>query len=76
MSLKAKQLIIAVLAAAFLVSLIFVQWKEIVRKEEELGLRPPNIIVPASSRACVDCHREQNATAGRHAPLDCVTCHH
>jgi len=25
---------------------------------------------------CVDCHREQNATKGTKAPLDCVTCHH
>ena len=25
---------------------------------------------------CIDCHRKENATAGRHAPLDCVTCHH
>ncbi|HZO38084.1 MAG TPA: cytochrome c3 family protein [Methylomirabilota bacterium] len=38
------------------------------------GLRP----APPSLTMgwCVDCHREQNATAGRHAPLDCVTCHH
>ena len=25
---------------------------------------------------CVECHREQNATHGAHAPLECVTCHH
>ena len=25
---------------------------------------------------CIDCHRKENATAGRHAPFDCVTCHH
>jgi mono/diheme cytochrome c family protein len=25
---------------------------------------------------CVECHREQNATRGAHAPLECVTCHH
>jgi hypothetical protein len=25
---------------------------------------------------CIECHREQNAKAGRRAPLDCVTCHH
>jgi hypothetical protein len=38
------------------------------------GLRPAP---PALTMGwCVDCHREQNATAGRHAPLDCVTCHH
>ena len=31
---------------------------------------------PLTMGWCVECHREQNATAGRHAPLDCVTCHH
>jgi len=25
---------------------------------------------------CVECHRQQNATRGMHAPLDCVACHH
>jgi len=25
---------------------------------------------------CIDCHRDQNATKGTKAPLDCVTCHH
>ncbi len=25
---------------------------------------------------CVQCHREQNAARGTHAPLDCITCHH
>jgi hypothetical protein len=25
---------------------------------------------------CIDCHRDQNATRGTKAPLDCVTCHH
>ena len=25
---------------------------------------------------CVDCHREQNASRGLQAPLDCVACHH
>ena len=38
------------------------------------GLRPAP--PPLTMGWCVDCHREQNATAGRHAPLDCVTCHH
>ncbi len=25
---------------------------------------------------CVECHREQNRTAGKQAPVDCVACHH
>ena len=38
------------------------------------GMRP---VPPALTMGwCVECHLEQNRTAGRHAPLDCVTCHH
>ena len=38
------------------------------------GMRPAN---PALSMGwCIDCHRDQNATRGTKAPLDCVTCHH
>ncbi|MGH7313314.1 MAG: cytochrome c3 family protein [Candidatus Rokuibacteriota bacterium] len=39
-----------------------------------VGLRPPP--PPLSMGWCVDCHREQNATRGTKAPLDCITCHH
>ncbi|PYM37437.1 MAG: menaquinol oxidoreductase [Candidatus Rokuibacteriota bacterium] len=39
-----------------------------------VGLRPA--ARPLTMGWCVDCHRRQNATAGMHAPLDCVTCHH
>jgi mono/diheme cytochrome c family protein len=39
-----------------------------------LGFRPP--ARPLTMGWCVDCHRAQNATAGKQAPLDCVTCHH
>lgn len=56
MTLKTKQWIIFVLGLAFLASLFFVQWQEHLRKEEELGLRPPHVIVPANSQGCVDCH--------------------
>jgi Cytochrome c7 and related cytochrome c/Class III cytochrome C family len=31
---------------------------------------------PLSMGWCIECHREQNATHGAKAPLDCVTCHH
>jgi hypothetical protein len=31
---------------------------------------------PLTMGWCVECHRQQNETAGKHAPLDCVTCHH
>jgi hypothetical protein len=38
------------------------------------GLRPAP--PPLSMGWCVDCHRQQNATRGTQAPLDCVVCHH
>jgi hypothetical protein len=31
---------------------------------------------PLSMGWCIDCHRDQNATRGAKAPLDCITCHH
>ena len=39
-----------------------------------VGLRPAP--PPLTMGWCVDCHRQQNATRGTQAPLDCVMCHH
>jgi len=39
-----------------------------------VGFRPAP--QPLSLGWCIECHREQNATRGSHAPLQCVTCHH
>jgi mono/diheme cytochrome c family protein len=39
-----------------------------------VGLRPPSR--PLTMGWCVECHRRENATRDRRAPLDCVTCHH
>lgn len=39
-----------------------------------IGLRPAP--PPLTMGWCVDCHREQNRTRGRAAPLDCIACHH
>ena len=39
-----------------------------------VGLRTP--APPLTMGWCVECHREQNATRGMKAPLDCVACHH
>jgi mono/diheme cytochrome c family protein len=39
-----------------------------------VGLRPA--APPFTMGWCIDCHREQNKTKGRQAPLDCVACHH
>jgi hypothetical protein len=38
------------------------------------GMRPTP--PPLTMGWCIDCHRDQNATKGAKAPLDCVTCHH
>ena len=39
-----------------------------------VGLKPTP--PPLTMGWCVECHRAQNATQGRRAPLDCVACHH
>lgn len=39
-----------------------------------VGLTPAQR--PLTMGWCIECHREQNATRGTRAPLDCVTCHH
>jgi mono/diheme cytochrome c family protein len=39
-----------------------------------VGLRPAT--PPLSMGWCIACHREQNATRGTRAPLDCVACYH
>ncbi|MCE9552893.1 MAG: hypothetical protein K8T91_05895 [Planctomycetes bacterium] len=83
MSLRTKQWIIAVLGSAFLVSLLFVQWREVARVREEAGLVPPHIAVPASSESCVKCHGESSPgiidhwKGSTHAVkgVGCVECH-
>ena len=60
MSLKTKRIIIALLAACFVLSLLFVQWMEILRKKQEAGLAPQPILVPATSKDCVDCHTKSS----------------
>ena len=44
----------ALLAVAFLGSLIFVQWREVVRKQEEAGLRPHPIAMGISEQCHLD----------------------
>lgn len=83
MSLRVKQILIAVLSAVFLVSLIFVQWMEVARKQEEAGVAVRRVAVPASSQQCVECHRQsspgiidhwQGSTHAR-TGVGCVECH-
>ena len=83
MSMKMKQTIIAVLGGLFLVSLIFVQAMELIRKQEEAGLRRPHVATPASSKGCVECHEKispgiiDHWAGSTHAEkgIGCVECH-
>ncbi len=83
MSLNTKRIIIAVLAAGFLVSLLFVQRMEVERKKVESGEKKPRLVVPAASKDCVKCHSESSAglvahwSGSKHASrgVGCVECH-
>lgn len=83
MSLKTKQIIIGLLGLLFLLSLVFVQWMEVARKQQEAGLVPHAVSIPAKSAACVDCHRQSSPgitdhwTGSTHAEkgVGCVECH-
>ncbi len=83
MTLETKKWVIGLLGAAFLVSLLFVQWMEVSRKRREAGLSAPLIAVPSSSQDCVACHQQQNPgvvepwKGSRHAMtgVACVECH-
>ena len=83
MTLETKRIIIAILGATFLISLLFVQQREVTRQREEAGLVPARIVVPATSKQCVECHRQLNAgiidhwKGSRHARVGvgCTDCH-
>jgi hypothetical protein len=83
MTLKAKRIVIASLSAVFLISLLLVQWMEIVRRREEAGLVRPRVSVAAESRQCVDCHAEKSPgivahwEGSTHAAkgVACLECH-
>lgn len=83
MSLKTKRVIIALLAASFVASLIFVQWMEVLRRKQEAGLAPPPTMVPASSKECVDCHAKSSPGIVEHwkgsehseKGVGCTDCH-
>lgn len=83
MTLEQKRILLIVLALVFLLSLVFVQRMEVIRKQEEVGLAPPHIAVPASSRQCVDCHGQgtpgivDHWKGSRHASagVGCFECH-
>ncbi len=83
MTLNQKRLVLIGLSFLFLASLIVVQWREVARKHEELGIAPAHVAVPAASRACVDCHGETTPAiidhwkGSKHAVsgVACFDCH-
>jgi len=83
MSINRKQVIITVLALIFLGSLALVQFLEVVRRKQEAGLTPHPVVVPASSKSCVDCHQQQTPGIISHwedsthaiKGVGCVDCH-
>jgi len=83
MNLKAKQLLIAMLGFVFLGSLLFVQWREVARKQQEAGLAIHKVSIPASSKACIECHNKLSPgiidhwEGSTHAQkgVGCVECH-
>jgi hypothetical protein len=83
MTIRTKQVIIALLSAAFIVSLIFVQWMEIARKQQESGIGVRHVSIPVSSENCVKCHQQASPgiidhwKGSTHAVkgVGCVECH-
>ena len=83
MSVKTKQIIIAVLGGAFLVSLIIAQAMEVARRAHEAGADGFAPAVQADSKACVDCHLQETKgivdhwMGSTHAEkgVGCVNCH-
>jgi hypothetical protein len=83
MTLKTKQIVIALMSVVFLASLLLVQYREVTRKRIEAGLEVPHIAVPASSRRCVECHTSttpgiiEHWRGSKHAlkGVGCVDCH-
>ncbi len=83
MTLRHKQIVISILAMIFLASLVLVQYKEVQRKDREGQRRPTVHVIPASSKTCVECHRQQTPgiiahwEGSTHAikGVGCVECH-
>ncbi|MEM7049429.1 MAG: multiheme c-type cytochrome [Acidobacteriota bacterium] len=83
MDLKQKRWIIIGLAFLFLLSLLLVQWREVARRHEELGMTAPSFAVPATSQSCMDCHVETTPgivdhwAGSKHAitGVGCYDCH-
>jgi len=83
MQLRTKRVVIGSLGLLFLVSLIFVQAMEVLRRRHEAGLDQGNVAIPASSEGCVKCHQQNSpgiidhwkfSTHARKG-VGCVECH-
>lgn len=83
MRLETKRFIIAALGGLFLVSLVFVQAMEVARKRAEAGLGEAHVVIPATSKQCVECHQQstpgiidhwKGSTHARKA-IGCYECH-
>lgn len=83
MTIRTKQIIVGLLSAAFVISLIFVQWMEVVRKQREAGIGVRHVSAPASSKSCVECHAKTSPGIVSHwegsthavKGVGCVECH-
>ena len=83
MTLNAKYRVIALLSAAFIISLILVQYMEVTKRREEAGLVERHISVPVKSQGCVDCHNQQTPAIISHwegsthalKGVGCIECH-
>ncbi len=83
MTITTKKSIIGVLGFLFLLSLVFVQWHEVTRRAEEAGLTDTLAVIPDSSKACYDCHKQKTPAlvdhwrGSTHAEkgVGCVECH-
>ena len=82
MSLRTKQYIIGFLGLLFVVSLVFVQWLEVLRKKTEIG-EIRHVSIPDTSKKCVSCHEQQSPglidhwMGSTHAVkgVGCIECH-
>jgi len=83
MSLSAKQVIIGFLGLLFLLSLVFVQYQEVTRRKAEAGIGEAHVVVPESSKQCIECHAQTTPAiidhwkGSTHAAtgVGCIECH-